>query len=45
MKKILFISLILIIALSSCYRGGFGCKGNSRSITGEGMHKRYSRLN
>ena len=43
----LFVAIIvtmLITALSSC-RTGYGCHGNSRTMTGEGMFKRGSRLN
>jgi hypothetical protein len=41
---ILLLSLI-ILSMTSCFKGGYGCKGNSRSMTGEGMWKRGSRLN
>jgi hypothetical protein len=41
---ILLLSLI-ILAMTSCRTSGYGCKGNSRSMTGEGMWKRGSRLN
>jgi hypothetical protein len=47
--RLSFIALIMLILLgfmlSSCYRGGYGCHGNSRSMTGEGHYKKYSRLN
>jgi hypothetical protein len=45
MKKIIIIAIVLGITLSSCYRGGFGCHGNSRTMTGEGMRKRGVRFN
>lgn len=45
MKKLIIIAIVLGITLSSCYRGGYGCKGNSRSMTGEGMFKRGVRFN
>ena len=32
-------------ALTSCSHDGYGCRGNSRSMTGEGHYKRGSRLN
>jgi hypothetical protein len=46
MKKVFLFAVVLfaVVSLSSCFRGGYGCKGNSRSMTGEGMHKRGSRL-
>lgn len=47
MKK-LIVGIVLVTfvigGLSSCFRGGYGCKGNSRTMTGEGMFKRGSRL-
>jgi hypothetical protein len=43
MKKIIIIAIVLG-TLSSCYRGGYGCHGNSRSMTGEGHHKRGVRF-
>jgi len=46
MKKVfLAIAIVSLIAvfMSSC-RTGYGCHGNSRTMTGEGMFKRGSRL-
>ena len=43
MKKLIVMLVVVtfvIGGLSSCYRGGYGCKGNSRTMTGEGMFKR-----
>lgn len=46
MKKLLFLfAIITALLLQSCYSTGYGCHGNSRSMTGEGMFKRGSRLN
>lgn len=39
------LAIFLISSFSSCSRNGYGCKGNSRTMTGEGMWKRGSRLN
>jgi len=36
---------MLVYALCSCSRNGYGCRGNSSSMTGEGHYKRGSRLN
>ena len=36
---------MLVFAMTSCRTSGYGCKGNSRSMTGEGHYKRGSRLN
>ena len=44
----LFVAILatmIITALSSCRTTGYGCHGNSRTMTGEGMWKRGSRLN
>jgi len=42
MKKLFLIAVVsfAVVSLSSCFRGGYGCKGNSRSMTGEGHYKR-----
>ena len=42
---LILIGAILILELTSCYTTGYGCRGKSRSMTGEGMWKRGSRLN
>lgn len=39
------LAIVFISSLSSCSRNGYGCRGNSRTMTGEGMFKRGSRLN
>jgi len=39
------LAIIFISSMSSCSRNGYGCRGNSRTMTGEGMWKRGSRLN
>ena len=39
------LAVIFISSISSCSRNGYGCRGNSRTMTGEGMWKRGSRLN
>jgi len=47
MKKLIVLLVLVtfvIGGLSSCFRGGYGCHGNSRTMTGEGMFKRGSRL-
>lgn len=36
------IGLIMTCLLSSCFREGYGCKHNSRTMTGDGMFKRGS---
>lgn len=36
--------IVFSLMLSSCATG-YGCHGNSKSMTGEGHYKRYSRLN
>jgi hypothetical protein len=44
MKK-LIIALVLLVLVGTSCRTGYGCRGNSRTMTGEGMFKRGSRLN
>lgn len=34
----------IAIMFTSCYTSGYGCKGRSRNITGEGYHKRGVRF-
>ena len=42
MRKLVLIAVVsfAVISLSSCFRGGYGCHGNSRTMTGDGMYKR-----
>ena len=39
---IILLSFVILI-FASCSHKGYGCTGRSRTMTGEGMHKRYTR--
>jgi hypothetical protein len=45
MSVLILAFVVIILLLSSCRTSGYGCHGNSRTMTGEGMFKRGSRLN
>jgi hypothetical protein len=33
MRKTLILALLVVVTLTSCYRSGYGCRGNSRIMT------------